>query len=63
MLIKKQFKDINDGETIKYNGIEYQKIPLIKVSCCRSHNAQAVANANQKTFIAPTQEVEFDDQL
>lgn len=61
--MNKQFKDINEGETFKYNNLEYKKITAVKVSCCRSINAEETANANNKTFIQPLVEVEVNDQL
>lgn len=59
----KQFKDVSDGEVFKTNNIEYKKIPQVRVSCCRSLNAESIADANQKIFVQPTTEVEVNDQL
>lgn len=58
----KLFKDLADNDIFKSKGIEYKKIPQFKVSCCRSVNAEQVDNANQKTFIQPSEEVEINDQ-
>jgi hypothetical protein len=62
-MINKQFKDLNDGEIFTYNNIEYKKIAAVKVSCCRSINAEETQNSNAKLFIQPTIEVQVNDQL
>lgn len=57
----KAFKDLNDGETFKFKDNEFKKIKTIKVSCCRSYNAEAASNANQKIFVKPDEQVEIND--
>ena len=57
----KQFNDVAENEVFKFNGLEYKKIAAVKVSCCRSINAEDTTNANNKTFIQPLQEVEVND--
>lgn len=57
----KEFKDVADGELFKTNNIEYKKIPQVKVSCCRSLNAEQTADANQRIFVQPNTEVEVND--
>lgn len=59
----KQFKDVAENEVFKFNNLEYKKITAVKISCCRSINAEETANSNNKTFIQPLQEVEVNDQL
>lgn len=61
--MKKEFKDITEGQTFQHNGLEFKKIPMVKISCCRSINAEECANANNRTFIPPQTEVEVNDQL
>lgn len=61
--MKKQFKDISVDEKFKLNDVEYTKINTVKISCCKSINAQQVADANHKTFVQPLTEVDVDDQL
>jgi hypothetical protein len=61
--MNKPFKDLNEGEVFKYNNLEYKKIAAVKVSCCRSINAEETSNANNKIFIQPLAEVEINDQL
>jgi hypothetical protein len=59
--MNKQFKDLNDDEIFKFNGEEFKKITLIRVSCCRSYNAQSTDNADKKTFLKPDEQVEVND--
>jgi hypothetical protein len=61
--MNKQFKDILEGELFKHNNLEYKKIAAVKVSCCRSINAEETTNTNNKIFIQPLIEVEINDQL
>lgn len=61
--MNKQFKDLTDGEIFRYNNTEYTKIAAVKVSCCKSINAQETANANNRIFVQPSVEVEVNDQL
>lgn len=57
----KLFKDLVAGTIFKNNNTEYKKIEAIKVSCCRTLNAEATADANQKIFVQPNTEVETND--
>jgi hypothetical protein len=59
--MNKQFKELNDGEVFKFNGNEFKKIKLVMVSCCRSYNAESNANADQKIFVKPDEQVEVND--
>ena len=61
--MKKQFKDLTDGELFQHNGEEYKKIAAVKVSCCRSINCEQSSNSQHKIFIPPLTEVEVNDQL
>lgn len=61
--MNKPFKDLNEGEVFKYNNLEYKKIEAVKVSCCRSINAEETSNSDNKIFIQPLAEVEINDQL
>jgi hypothetical protein len=58
-----QFKDLAVDGVFTMNGIQYKKIPDIKISCCRSINATAVDNPNNKIQVQPLTEVEVNDQL
>lgn len=58
-----QFKDLALDAKFTMNGIQYKKIPEIKISCCRSINASAIDNADNKIQVKPLTEVEIDDQL
>ena len=57
-----QFKNVADNAVFKSNGIEYKKIPMVKISCCRSINAEQVDNPTQRIFLKPDTEVEVNDQ-
>lgn len=61
--MKKQFKDIVVDEKFKIDNVEYVKINAVKISCCKSINAQQITDANNKTFVQPLTEVDVDDQL
>jgi hypothetical protein len=52
--MNKQFSELAVGERFTVNGMEYVKMQEVRVSCCRSINAQAVNDINNKTFIGPT---------
>jgi hypothetical protein len=52
--MNKNFSDIKVGERFTINGKEYVRIQDVKVSCCRSINAQAVENAGERIFVQPT---------
>lgn len=58
-----KFNELIDGAKFKINNIEYQKIPLVKISCCKSMNAVAIDNDKNRIHVAPLTEVEIDDQL
>ena len=60
--MNKQFKELNEGDIFTHNNMQYKKIASVKVSCCRSINAEQVDNVNQRTFILPNTEVEVNDQ-
>jgi len=59
--MNKQFKDLNVDASFTMNGIEYTKINPVKISCCKSINAQEKNNPNNKTFVQPLVEVEVND--
>jgi len=48
--MQKLLSDVPVNATFTVNNVEYKKINEVKVSCCRSINAEAVGNANNKTF-------------
>lgn len=57
-----QFQNLAVGTKFRYNNTEYVKIENERVSCCRNNNAVMVADATQKTQIAPITEVEVLDE-
>lgn len=61
--MNKVFTELTDGEVFTFNNAEYRKIAQVKVSCCRSINAEEVNNTSNRVFIIPSQEVQVNDQL
>lgn len=53
--MNKLFSELSVGQEFKVPGSDtnYRKIENIKVSCCKSYNAEDIANAVGKTFFAP----------
>jgi len=53
--MNKLFSELSVGQEFKVPGSNttYRKIDTIKVSCCKSHNAEDTSNAVGKTFFAP----------
>ncbi len=58
--MQKTFKELNLGDKFTVNNVEYVKIAEVKVSCCRSINAQAANDPNQRTFFAQGTTVEIN---
>jgi len=58
----KQFKDLNIDDEFVLNGLSYKKIEEKRVSCCRSINACAVGNPDQKIQVKPLDEVSVNDE-
>lgn len=52
--MEKQFSELAVGEKFTIGAMEYVKIEDVRVSCCRSINAQLVSDSNQKTFFQPS---------
>jgi hypothetical protein len=42
--------DVPVNANFVVNGITYKKVTEVKVSCCKSINAEVVGNPNNKTF-------------
>lgn len=61
--MKKKFEELDHDQMFVKDGVEFKKIPLVKVSCCRSINAEQTGNTNNRIFINPGDEVEVNDQL
>jgi hypothetical protein len=56
-----EFKDLAEGAEFIYNSIQYKKIPVIKVSCCTSLNAENITDSNKKIMIRPLEKVEVNE--
>jgi len=59
--MQKEFKDVNVNQNFTMNGKQYVKVQAVKVSCCRSINCHAVANAKDRTMVQPNVKVEVQD--
>lgn len=57
----KKIEELPEGTIFSYNGSEFKKIPLERVSCCRSYNAVSSSNEAQKIFVKQGTEVEVND--
>lgn len=53
--MNKLFSELSVGQEFKVPGSDmiYKKIDNVKVSCCKSYNAEDLANPVSKTFFAP----------
>jgi hypothetical protein len=56
----KKFMDVQVGDSFKYEGIVYKKIPDERISCCRVNNAQQTNDPATKVQIVPIAEVETE---
>lgn len=52
--MEKNFSDVSVGGRFTMNGLDYIKTDTIRVSCCKSINAQAVNDPNNRTFVQDT---------
>lgn len=52
--MNKNFSEVKVGDRFTLNGKEYVRIQDIRVSCCRSINAQSTENSNERIFVQPT---------
>lgn len=50
IIMEKLFSELNVGDNFTANNIQYTKIVETKISCCKSVNAQATGNSNNKTY-------------
>jgi hypothetical protein len=55
VVMNKLFSELSVGQEFKVPGsdITYRKIDNVKVSCCKSYNAEDLANTVSRTFFAP----------
>jgi hypothetical protein len=53
--MNKLFSELNVGQQFKAQGsdILYKKTDTIKISCCKSINAEEINNPASKTFFSP----------
>jgi hypothetical protein len=60
--MKKSFKDIENNTVFEYNSLQYKKIEVKKISCCRSVNAEDINDPKNRILVGPNVEVEVNDQ-
>jgi hypothetical protein len=51
--MNKAFSEVLEGQRFTLDNREYIKIPSVKISCCKSINAQASDNAADRIFVQP----------
>lgn len=56
----KKFSELENDQVFALNGVEYRKITPVKISCCKSINAVAHQNENQRIFVQPDTPVAVD---
>lgn len=49
--MNKTFGELAKGTRFVLNGTEYVKIEEVKVSCCRTVNAQLTSDSNNRSYI------------
>lgn len=59
--MKIKFDDMADGSLFTVNGTQFEKVPLVKISCCKSINATQTSNTNNRIYIDPNSEIEVND--
>ena len=59
-MANKKFIDLSVGQKFTLNGLEYEKIPDERISCCRVNNAQQINNGD-KIQVIPIEEVSVND--
>ncbi len=59
--MEKAFSMLAVNDKFMMNGLKYQKIDVVKVSCCQAVNCQHVDNTGNRTFVQPTTIVEKVD--
>jgi hypothetical protein len=52
--MNKTFGELSQGSRFILNGTEYVKVQEVKVSCCRTVNAELVSDSNNRTYIQPS---------
>lgn len=58
--MQKLFSDLPINATFVVNGLSYKKITEVKISCCKSINAEAVDNSNNKVYFQGNTLVEIN---
>lgn len=56
------FKDVTVESKFKMNGVEYVRIPDVRITCCTVLNAAHASDLNNKIQVLPLTEVEIEYQ-
>lgn len=59
--MKIKFDEMADGSLFMVNEIQFRKIALVKISCCKSVNAEATSDTKNRIYINPNSEIEVND--
>jgi hypothetical protein len=52
--MEKLFSELAIGTIFTFNGTMYMKTQDVRISCCKSINAVASTDSNNKIFVPPT---------
>lgn len=56
----KKFMDLAVGEQFSYQGINYEKIPDERISCCKVNNAKQLNHPATKIQVVPIAEIDTE---
>lgn len=56
----KKFMDLTVGDQFSYQGINYEKIPDERISCCKVNNAKQINQQSTKIQVIPIAEVDTE---
>lgn len=59
-MVDKTFNELSVNDRFFVNGMEYIKIETVRVSCCKSINAQEVNNSSVKSFFTEDTTVQIN---
>lgn len=60
-MTNKPFQDVAISSEFTFNDKKYTKIANVRVSCCKSINAVAVDDSQNRIFVQPQQEVQVEE--
>lgn len=51
--MNKNFTELSTGDRFTFNGREYVKMQELRISCCKTINAQSIENSNDRIYVQP----------